>query len=56
MSDGDQCEAEQNVLGFLAEQLGVEVSDLVAIDIKAQEIAEAEMENSEMDEEGIIQV
>ena len=51
MSDGDQCEAEQNVLGFLAEQLGVEVSDLVAIDIKATEIAEAEM-----DEEEIIQV
>jgi len=55
-SDGDQCEEEVEVLKFLAEKLGVDLMDLIAIDSKAGEIAEIEMDNSEMDEEEIIRV
>ena len=55
MSDGGQCEEEMETLKFLAENLGVDLTDLIAIDSKAREIAEAEMDVEE-DEEEIIQV
>ena len=55
-SDGDQCEEEVEVLKFLAEKLGVDLMDLIAIDSKATEIAEAEMVEAEEDEEEIIRV
>ena len=48
MSDGNQCEAEQGVLLDLAESLGVDFSDLIAIDKKAAEITESEMEEEEV--------
>ena len=48
LSDGNQCEAEQGVLLDLAESLGVDFSDLIAIDKKAAEITESEMEEEEV--------
>ena len=51
ISDGDQCEQEVEAIEFLAENLEVELSDLIAINEKATEMATAEM-----DEEEIIQV
>jgi hypothetical protein len=51
MSDGAQCDEEFEALKFLAEKLGVDFLDLLAIDSKATEIAKAEM-----DEKEIIQV
>jgi len=55
MSDGDQCYEEFETLQFLADNLGVNLMDLYAIDSKATEIAEAEMVEAEEEEE-IIQV
>ena len=56
MSDGDQCEEELETLKFLADKLGVDLLDLYAIDSKAVEITEAEIAETEEDEEEIIQV
>ena len=56
MSDGGQCEKEVEMLKFLAEKLEVDLPDLIAINNKAIEIAETEIDNSEMDEEEIIRV
>jgi len=51
-SDGKQCEQETEAIKFLASNLEVELSDLIAINNKAMEIAEAELD----DEEEMIQV
>ena len=51
IADGEQCEKESEILEFLARNLEVELSDLLAINKKATEIAMAEA-----DEEELIQV
>jgi len=48
MSDGEQCDKEFAVIENLAENLGVEFNDLIAIDSKATEIATAGIDVEEI--------